>query len=98
MTELVVSAIQSFFSHPEFLVPTMWVAFGCVLAWFLLSAKRHHTIEDDELEMLWKSHKQFNHCNATRFEPITKGTQTIGYICECGHQHIQHRPLINFGV
>lgn len=98
MTELVISAIQQFFSQPEFLVPTVWVAFGCVLAWFLLSAKKHHTIGDKELEMLWKSHKQFNHCNATKFEPIQKQMKTIGYKCECGHQHIQHRPLIDFGV
>lgn len=98
MLEAVFSAIQSFFFHPEFLVPTMWVAFGCTLAWFLLSAKRYHTLDAQELKMLWKTHKQFSKCIANDFEPIKKGEQTIGYRCECGHEHLQQRPLINFGV
>ena len=98
MIEAIIFAIQSFFSHPEFLVPTMWVAFGCTLAWFLLSAKRHHTIDKEELEMLWKTHKQFNNCKANVYEPIMKGDKIIGYMCECGHRHLQHRPLVNFGA
>jgi len=97
MLEAVVSAIQSFFSHPGFLVPTLWVSFGVTLAWFMLSAKRYHTIDAYELKMLWKT-QQFNNCSANEFEPIKKGEKTIGYRCECGHQYVQQRPLINFGT
>jgi hypothetical protein len=90
--------LQSFFSHPEFLVPTLWVTFGCTLAWYLLSAKRFHEIDAQELKLLWESHKQFDHCTANEFEPIRKGKRIVGYVCECGHKHLQERPIINFGA
>ena len=92
------SMLQSFFSHPEFLVPTLWVAFGCTLAWYLLAAKRCQAINTQEINLLWKSHKQFNHCAANEFEPIMKGKKIVGYMCECGHKHMQERPIINFGA
>ncbi|MCW4015048.1 MAG: hypothetical protein NWF06_01640 [Candidatus Bathyarchaeota archaeon] len=98
MLEALFSTLQSFFLHPEFLVPTVWVAFGCVLAWFLLSAKRHHAIDKKDLKMLWKTHKQFNNCSAKTFEPIMRGKTIVGYTCECGYQHLQERPLVNFGA
>ncbi len=97
MFQSLFSAFQSFFTHPEFLVPTLWVAFGCTLAWYLLSAKKYHAITTHELHMLWKTHKQFNRCTANEFEPIHKGNKLIGYKCECGHKHLQQRPLVNFG-
>lgn len=92
------SILQSFFSHPEFLAPTLWVTFGCTLAWYLLSAKRYHAIDTQELYLLWETHKQFNHCTANEFEPIMKGKKIVGYKCECGHKHLQERPIINFGA
>ena len=91
------SLLQSFFSHPEFLAPTLWVTFGCTLAWYLLAAKRYHAIDTQELKLLWESHKQFDHCTANEFEPIMKGNKIVGYKCECGHEHLQERPIINFG-
>ena len=91
------SFLQSFFSHPEFLAPTLWVTFGCTLAWYLLSAKRCQAIDTQELYLLWKTHKQFDQCTANKFEPIMKGKKVVGYICECGHKHLQERPIINFG-
>ena len=97
MFDALVSAIQTFFSHPEFLVPTLWVALGCTLGWYLLSAQQWQEIDSKELHVLWKTHKQFNNCSAKKFEPIVKGTKTVGYKCECGHQHLQKRPIINFG-
>ncbi len=97
MFEALFSAIQTFFTRPEFLVPTLWVAFGCTLAWYLLSAQRWHAIDPEELKVLWKTHKQFNHCTAKKFEPIMKGKKIVGYKCQCGHKHLQKRPIINFG-
>ena len=95
--EAVLSLFQSFFTNIEYLVPTVWVAFGCVAAWFLLSAKKHEPITSKEAEVLWKSHKQFMHCAAKKFNEIKKGKSTIGYVCHCGHEHKQERPIINFG-
>jgi len=97
MIQSVLSIFQSFFSSPEYLVPTMWVAFGCAVAWFLLSAKREQEITVEEAEMLWKSHKQFKQCLAKKFTKITKGKKLIGYICQCGHEHKQERPIVDFG-
>jgi hypothetical protein len=93
----ILSIVQSIFSNPELLVPTMWVAFGCAVAWFLLSAKRIQPITGEEAELLWKSHKQFTHCTATKFTEITKGKKVIGYVCQCGHQYKQEKPIISFG-
>jgi hypothetical protein len=97
MVDVVFSALESFFSHPEFLVPTLWVTFGCTLAWYLLSAQRWQAVDPEELKVLWKTHKQFNGCTAKKFEPIIKGKKTVGYRCQCGHEHLQKRPLIDFG-
>ena len=93
--EAMLSILQSFFSNTEYLVPAMWVTLGCAVAWFLLSAKREQEITAEEAEMLWKSHKQFNHCSAETFNEINKGKKIIGYICQCGHEHKQERPMIN---
>ena len=95
--EAVLSFLQSFFSNAEYLVPTMWVSLGCMVAWFLLSAKKYQTLTSNEIEILWKSHRQFMHCAAEKFTEIRKGTITIGYVCQCGHEHKQERPIINFG-
>ncbi len=96
MLQSLFSAVQTFFAHPEFLVPTLWVTFGCAIAWYLLSAKNYHVITAHELQMLWKTHKQFNHCAANKFEPIYKGKKLVGYKCQCGYKHLQERPLVNF--
>jgi len=98
MLQSLFTTLQSFFSHPEFLVPTLWVTFGCTLAWYLLAAKRCQAISTQELNLLWQTHKQFDHCTATEFEPIMKGKKIVGYKCECGHKHLQERPIINFGA
>jgi hypothetical protein len=95
--EAVLSFFQSFFTNKEYLVQTVWVAFGCVVAWFLLFAKRTQEITINETEILWKSHKQFMHCAAEKFTEIRKGTSIIGYVCQCGHEHKQDCPIINFG-
>ena len=95
--EPVLNIIQSIFSNSQYLVPTIWVTLGCAVAWFLLSAKTNQEITEEEAEMLWKTHKQFKHCSAETFIEINKGKKLIGYICQCGHEHKQERPIINFG-
>jgi len=97
MFQPLMSLWESFFSHPEFLVPTVWVTFGCTLSWYLLSAKRYQEITTREVDLLWKTHKQFTHCVAKKFEPITKGKGIVGYRCQCGHKHLQKRPIVDFG-
>jgi len=94
--EAMLSILQSFFSNAEYLAPTIWVALGCAIAWLLLSAKRDQEISEKEAEMLWKSHKQFNHCSAEKFTEINKGKKILGYVCQCGHEQRQERPIINF--
>ena len=95
--EAALSIFQSFFSNVEYLVPTMWVAFGCAVAWFFLSAKNEQAISAKEADLLWKSHKQFKQCSAETFTEIKKRKKLIGYLCQCGHKYKQERPIINFG-
>jgi len=97
MMQTVLNIIQFISSNAEYLVPTIWVTLGCTVTWFVLSAKREQEITQKEAEMLWKSHKQFNNCSAETFTEITKGKKIIGYICQCGHEHKQERPITNFG-
>ena len=49
----------------------------------------------EEIETLWKFHKQTKCCKAKDWHEITKKKKVIGYECECGFQHIQKKPLIN---
>ena len=90
--------LRTYLTNPLFLLPTVWVSFGCVAAWFILSAKKHQPISAKEVEMLWKSHKQFSQCKAKEFEKITRGKKIIGYKCQCGFEQKQKRPIINFGA
>ena len=94
--EPTLSLLQTFFSNMEYLVPTVWVTLGCMVAWFLLSAKKQHKMTTEEVEILWKSHKQFKRCTAKKYTEIKKEKHIIGYVCECGHEHKQERPIINF--
>ena len=94
----ILSHLRTYFTSPLFLIPTVWITVGIVAAWFILSAKKHQAISANEVNMLWKSHKQFNKCKARKFEKIIKGKKIIGYKCECGYEHKQKRPIINFGA
>jgi hypothetical protein len=89
------SFLQSFSPIAQYVVPSIWVALGCAVTWYLLSAKRLHEITSHETEILWKTHKQFSRCSAKKFEKITKTKKIFGYICQCGFQHMQERPIIN---
>ena len=98
LIEEILVHLKTFFTNPMFLVPTVWVSFGCVISWFILSAKNYQQISPEEVDMLWKTHKQFSCCEAKEFEKITKGKKIVGYKCQCGYEHKQKRPIINFGA
>jgi hypothetical protein len=93
--EGLLSIFQALFSNLEYLVPTIWVTLGCAVAWFLLSARKQQAITTQEAEMLWKSHKQFKSCSAKTFTTLKKRDRIIGYVCQCGYEHRQERPLVN---
>ena len=94
----VLNHLKTFFTNPMFLVPTVWVTFGCAVSWIFLSAKKFQPLSSNDVETLWKSHKHFNQCKAKKFEKISKGKKIIGYKCNCGYEHKQKRPIINFGI
>ena len=80
------------------LVPAIWLSLGFCIAWFLLSAKRSVALSPEEAEMLWKIHKQRIRCNGKKYKLITRRGKTIGFKCECGHKHIQKKPIVNVTV
>jgi hypothetical protein len=90
--------LKIYLTNPLILVPVVWVIFGYIACWFILSAKKHQPISHKEATLLWKSHKQFGNCKSKKFEKILKGKKIIGYKCQCGYEHKQKRPIINFGV
>ena len=96
MLDSIFSIFQSFFANPEFLVPTVWVALGCAVAWFLLSAKYTKNLTEKEVNILWKSHKQFNHCNAETFTEITKRKKNNRYILQWRKKTKKQSPINKF--
>jgi hypothetical protein len=90
--------LKTYFTNPLFLVPIVWIGFGGIVCWLIISAKKHQPISVKDVNMLWKSHKQFNQCKAKKFEKLTKGKKIIGFKCQCGYEHKQKRPIINFRI
>jgi hypothetical protein len=80
------------------LIPAIWIALGFATAWLLLSAKRSVALSSEEVEMLWKFHKQKARCYATKCTEIKRRGKIIGFKCECGHKHIQQKHIINVNV
>ena len=90
--------LRIYITNPLFLVPTIWVSFGCVTSWFILSAKKHQPISEKEVIHLWKTHRQFSRCKSRKYEKIAKGKKIVGYKCQCGYEHKQKKPILNFGA
>jgi hypothetical protein len=78
------------------LIPGVALSLAFFVAYLLLSAKHFAPLAIDEIETLWKVHKQSTFCKAENWIGITKKQKMIGYKCECGHYHIQKKPIINF--
>jgi hypothetical protein len=76
------------------MIPAIWLSFGFVIAWFLLSAKRVVPLTQEEAETLWKFHKQKTQCGAKGWQKIVRGKDVVGFECECGHKHIQKKHII----
>jgi hypothetical protein len=77
------------------LIPAIWISLGFATAWLLLSAKGSVALSPEEVEMLWKFHKQISRCNAMKYTEIKRRGKTIGFKCECRHQRIQQKHIIN---
>ena len=79
------------------LIPGLALCFGFYIAYVLLSARNVVPMTSEEIETLWKFHKQTKCCKAENWKKITKKKKVIGYECECGFRHVQKKPLITFG-
>ena len=79
------------------LIPGLALCFGFYIGYLLLSARNVVPMTTEEIETLWKFHKQTKCCKAKTWHEITKNKKIIGYECECGFRHIQKKPLITFG-
>ena len=79
------------------LIPGLALCFGFYIAYVLLSARNIVPMTSEEIETLWKFHKQTKCCKAETWHEITKKKKLIGYECECGFKQIQKKPLITVG-
>ncbi|MBT8171936.1 hypothetical protein KJN74_03605 [Candidatus Bathyarchaeota archaeon] len=79
------------------LIPGLALCFGFYIAYIFLSARHVVPMTTNEIETLWKFHKQTKCCKANNWKEITKKKKLIGYECECGHRHVQKKPLITVG-
>jgi hypothetical protein len=77
-------------------IPAIWLSLGFFIAWFLLSARISVPLTQKELETLWTFHKQNSGCNSKGYKKVIRKNECVGFECECGHVHIQKRPLIIF--
>ena len=79
------------------LIPGLALCFGFYIAYVLLSARNVVPMTSEEIDTLWKFHKQTKCCKAETWHEITKKKKVIGYECECGFKHIQKKPLVTLG-
>ena len=79
------------------LIPGLALCFGFYIAYVLLSARNVVPMTSEEIDTLWKFHKQTKCCKAETWHEITKKKKIIGYECECGFKHIQKKPLVTLG-
>ena len=77
------------------LIPGLALCFGFYIAYVLLSARNVVPMTSEEIETLWKFHKQTKCCKAETWHEITKKKKLIGYECDCGFKQIQTKPLID---
>ncbi|MDG6223461.1 MAG: hypothetical protein IAX21_09580 [Candidatus Bathyarchaeota archaeon] len=63
-----------------------------------MSAKRIVPLTEKEAETLWKVHKQKTQCTAKDWKHLTRGTEIIGFECECGEKHIQKKHIITINA
>jgi len=79
------------------LIPGLALCFGFYIGYLLLSARNVVPMTPEEVELLWRFHKQKDCCKAETWHEITKEDKLIGFECDCGFKHVQKKPLINLG-
>jgi hypothetical protein len=93
MLEIITSMLEMLSSMSEILVPTLWLCFVAYAAWYYISAKKYAPLTRKEVKILWKLHKQNVGCKAKKWDEIRRKDKIIGFKCECGHKHVQKRPI-----
>lgn len=83
------------FLNSGVLIPAIWLSLGFCTAWFLLSAKRVFPLTKEEVETLWKVHKQTKRCGAMNWCEVVRSNKILGFECGCGHKHIQKKHTIS---
>jgi len=78
----------------EILALAVWTFLMVYATWYFTSAKYNAPLSPNEIELLWKIHKQDKNCAATSKREIKRGNRIIGFECECGYRHIQKRPVV----
>ncbi|MBS7646505.1 MAG: hypothetical protein QXK93_03990 [Candidatus Bathyarchaeia archaeon] len=78
----------------EVLTATVWAAFLGYTVWYFALAKHYAPLTLEEVQVLWKIHKQSAGCPSLKWKKITKGGKIVGFECDCGYRHIQKRPIV----
>jgi len=91
---ITLSQILEIFLSSGVLIPGLALGFGFYIGYLLLAARNIVPITTDEVETLWKFHKQKDCCKSKTWHEIIKNNKLVGFECECGHKHIQKKPLI----
>jgi hypothetical protein len=78
-------------------MPVVWACLGIYVAWYFGRAKHYSPISAVEAKQLWKIHTQDVQCNGKKWQKVKRGRQIVGFECECGHKHVQKRPIAAHG-
>jgi hypothetical protein len=86
--------IDLLMSNLQIIVPAVWASFSAYVLWYVGKAKDYSPINPTEARQLWTIHRKTVNCNGKRWRQITRRGRTIGFECECGHRHLQRRPIV----
>jgi hypothetical protein len=81
-------------SNLYMITPALWASFTMYIVWYVTRAKHYSPITPTEARQLWTIHRQTVNCNGKKWRQIRRGGATIGFECDCGHRHIQKRPIV----
>ena len=93
MLEILMSIWETLSSMSGILMPTSWGCFAAYATWYFTSAKHNAPLTLNEAKMLWTIHKQKTQCKARKWHQIRRRGKIVGFKCQCGHKHIQKRPI-----
>jgi hypothetical protein len=91
---MVKNMMEIFMPNLWILTPTMWLCFASYTTWYVTKAKHYSAITDTEANQLWTIHKRNMNCNGRKWRQIKHRGKIVGFQCECGYKHIQHRPIV----